>query len=60
MVAKKSVKLKVPEKKIFTDSTFLVKRIYQNHQKRNLPKMLGSILLLEAYILECSVKDFGP
>jgi hypothetical protein len=60
MVAKKSVKLKVPEKKIFTDSTFLVNVFIKNLQRRNLLKMLESILLLEAYILECSVKDFGP
>ena len=34
MVAKKSAKSKVSEKKIFTDSTFPVKRIYQQSPKK--------------------------
>ena len=60
MATKKSIKSKTPEKKIFTDSTFPVKRIYQKSSKRDLLKMQENILLLEAFILECSVKDFGP
>ena len=34
MAAKKSTKPKMPEKKIFTDSTYLVKRIYQKSPKK--------------------------
>ena len=60
MVTKKSVKSKAPEKKIFTDSEYSVKRIYQKSPKKKQLKMLENILLLEVYILECSVKDSGP
>ncbi len=39
MAAKKS---KAPEKKIFTDSTFLVKRIYQKSSKNKPTEDAGS------------------
>ena len=34
MAAKKPTKSKTPEKKIFTDSTYAVKRIYQKSSKK--------------------------
>ena len=34
MAAKKSTKSKAPEKKIFTDSEYSVKRIYQKSNKK--------------------------
>lgn len=56
MAAKKS---KTPEKKIFTDSNFPVKRIYQKSTKKDQMRMQENIHSLEEFILECTVSDFG-
>jgi len=59
MAAKKSTKSKATEKKIFTDSEYSVKRIYQKSNKKKPAEDSGKYPSLEVYILECSVKDFG-
>ena len=56
MVAKKS---KQPEKKIFTDSNFAVKRIYQKSTKKRPTEDSGNIHLHVEFTLECSVTDSG-
>ena len=41
MATKKSTKTKEPEKKIFTDSNFPVKRIYQKSSKKRVKEDSG-------------------
>ena len=48
MTVKKLIKSKILEKKIFTDSTYLVKRIYQKSLKKKLIKYI--LKLVKFYI----------